>query len=240
MTAFALTSPEVLDDERLRKHEADFTPRPVIRQLLEHAPSYAGWNGCYAGWNGCPTWVCDPAAGAGAWCMEMRAAWEGGPSWPGAGDFECVAIELREEEREHLERHADEVHIGDAIAWATDYKGKTFDVAATNPAFSLFADYVDAFLPICHDVWLFAPVDAMVRGEEPSKWLAANAKWVRHVLWVPGGISFRAEGGQDFRQYGLWMFSNQESSSRGWPVTLLPRLPGHDRRWVTRPGTEVG
>jgi hypothetical protein len=231
MTTFALTSPEVLDDKRLREHEADFTPRPIIRQLLQHAPAVAGWNGF-------PSWVCDPAAGAGAWCLEMRLAWEGMTSWPGEGDFEVVALEVREEEREHLERHADEVHIGDAIEWAKAYRGKTFDVAATNPAFSLFPDYVDAFLPIAHDVWLFAPIDAMVRGEESSEWLAANAKWVRHVLVVPGGIGFRSEGGQDFRQYALWMFSSSATRDDGWSTTLLPRLPGHDRSWVTRPGTE--
>lgn len=242
MDDFALTHPEVVDEERLREHEADFTPIPVIRQCLKAAPKLAGWNGE-------PLHACDPAAGAGAWAKVMRQLWV---------DCHVTAIELRSEERPHLERNSDRLIIGDAIQYAKRMVGNRFDVVATNPAFSLFCEYADHYLRICPYVWLFAPVDANVRGEERddglpggSKWLSENAKWVQRCLWVPGGIGFRGPGknkkgkpnGQDHRQYCLWMLTSDRDEvqdEHGWPVTLLPRLPGHDRRWVTRPGTEVG
>jgi hypothetical protein len=225
---FALTSPEVLDEARLREHEADFTPTPVVRQCLEHAVRLSGWNGD-------PERVCDPAAGGGVWLREMARL------WPCAY---TLAIEKREEDRAHLERHATDVVIGDALSsesFCGPWPG--VDLFATNPPFSLFRDYVDTLLCKGGDVWLFAPVDANVRGEEPSRWLDDSAFYVRRCLWVRGGIGFRGPGhSQDFRQYGLWMFeSNPDHTSDpdGWPVTLLPWLPGSDRRWVTRPGTEV-
>lgn len=235
MDDFALTHPEAAaDEERLREHEADFTPVPVIRQCLKFAQMLAGWNGE-------PEQACDPAAGAGAWAMVMRHLWH----------CHVTAIEKRSEELPHLRRNADDAIICDAIDYAKRTVSWRFDVVATNPAFSLFQDYADNFLRLAPHVWLFAPVDANVRGRESSGWLATNAKWVQRCLWVPGGIGFRGPGknakgkpnGQDHRQYCLWMLTSDIDEVRdenGWPVTLLPRLPGHDRRWVIRPGTEQG
>jgi hypothetical protein len=236
MDDFALTHPEAYDEDRLRLHEADFTPRPVVRQCLTYAYAFRGFNGD-------PEHAIDPAAGAGVWAKEM------GRRWP---NCTIAAIEAREEERQHLEHFADYVLIGDALAHAQSCsESGCFDLAATNPPFSMFREYVDEYLRVCRDVWLFAPIDANVRGEESSTWLRDNAKWVRGCLWVPGGIGFRGPGktdkgkpnGQDHRQYGLWMLSSDKDeanlgSQSGWPVQILPRLPGADRRWVTRPGTE--
>jgi hypothetical protein len=224
---FALTSPEVLDEARLREHEADFTPMPVVRQCLEHAVRLSGWSGD-------PESVCDPAAGGGVWLREMSRL------WPCAY---ALAIEKREEERVHLERIATDVVVGDALDHRSYAGLPPVDLFATNPAFSLFCDYADTLLTRAEDVWLFSPIDANVRGEESSKWLEQNAVYVQRCLWVRGGVGFRGPGtNQDFRQYGLWMFRanpEPESGPDGWPVTLLPWLDGKDRRWVTRPGTEV-
>lgn len=236
-----LTHPEVLDEERLREHGADFTPMPVVRQCLTYACALAG-----SGFHGHIRHACDPGAGAGAWSAGMRERWP---------DARITAIEKREEEAVHLDRHADVVLIGDALHYADlwdrnfEMDDFRFDLVATNPDFKLFRDYADTFLQRSPLVWLFAPVEANVRGEEASEWLRDNAKWVKRCLWVPGGIGFRGPGknakgkpnGQDHRQYGLWMLTSdldEVEDESGWPVTVLPRLPGADRRWKTRPGTE--
>ena len=228
MDDFALTHPEAYDEERLRLHEADFTPRPVVRQCLTYAYAFRGFNGD-------PDHAIDPAAGAGVWAKEMSRKW---PS------CSVIAVEKREEERETIGYRIDHVVIGDAIEYAQGCDADLFDVAATNPPFSKFCEYADEYLRICRDVWLFAPIDANVRGEEPFQWLLDNAKWVRGCLWVPGAIGFRGPGhGQDHRQYGLWMLCSDKDeadlgNANGWPVHIMPRLSGSDRRWVTRPGTE--
>ena len=225
MTAWALQPQEVLSDKRLRLHEADFTPLPVVRRFLDAAPYYASWEDE-------PERVIDPAAGAGAWCVGMRELWP---------DAEIDAIEIREEESEHLARNTDWAHIGDALEWAKAYKGKSYNLACTNPPFTRFAEFAEAFLDIAFDVWLFAPVDIMLRAKEKAAWLRANAHRVKHVLWLPEPVSFREGGAVDQRQYALWMFTNGVTSARyGWPVTLLEPLSGAERRWKTRPGTEVG
>lgn len=224
MTGYALTHPESLDEERLRKYGADFTPMPVVRQCLAHAGGHSTVGRLVE-----TARVCDPAAGAGAWALGMRER------WPSA---HVTALEVREEERDHLARAADEVCITDALTWAEAYAGPSFDVAATNPDFKLFAKYAEAFLPIAREVWLFAPIDTKLRGEEGFAWLNENARFVRRALWQPGPISFREGGKADHRQYALWMLSSCPAGrADGWPVHLLPWLPGRDRKWVTRPGT---
>ncbi len=225
VTDFALTHPEDLDDERLRAYEADFTPMPVVRQCLMYGAEFAGFHAS-------PESVCDPAAGAGAWCAGMRERFV---------PESITAIELRPEERPHLERHADAVLIGDAIQYAESCsRHHAWDLVATNPPFSRFAEYADRFLRLCHDVWLFAPVDALVRGEQANKDLVGLSKYLHRVLWVPGALSFRENRQTDFRQYGLWMFRDEATDFNTWTVQLLPRLSGEALKWRTRPGTEVG
>jgi predicted RNA methylase len=227
VSEFWLTPPDVPDDERLREHEADFTPLPVVRQCVDRACDIIGPRPYGRGMR-----MCDPAAGAGAWASELRGC--------GGDEDRVVAIEKRQEEREHLKRHAHEVHICDALQWATRYRGKSFDLTATNPPFTLLPDFVDAFLQISRHVWMFGRVDALVRGKETSEWLRRRAKNLRCVLVVPGAISFREHGSTDLYQYGLWMFEAPEvGPADGWTTILLPRLDGHLRKWKTRPGTEA-
>lgn len=225
VTDFVLTSPEDIDEERLKAYEADFTPPVVVRQCLMYGSQLAGFNGD-------PERVCDPAAGAGIWAAEMRAAWP---------ETDITALELRPEERPHLERHADHVVIGNALDYAERGKGdRWWDLVATNPPFSQFAEYADTFLQRAEDVWLFAPVDALIRGADTHRELVGLSKWLHRVLWVPGALSFRANRQTDFRQYGLWQFRRQATDFNTWQVYTLPRLEGDALKWRTRPGTAVG
>jgi len=105
-------------EKKLRKREADFTGREIVRRELG-----AGWL-VYLGTDplGRHRWriggvvveldralhALDLGAGAGVWSSELRrkAAREG---WP----VHITAVELEPDELRWLERHADEVIIGD-------------------------------------------------------------------------------------------------------------------------------
>jgi len=224
-----LTHPEEHDEERLRLHEADFTPRPVVRQCLRAAREHSPWRSVTKTGE---LRIVDGAAGAGVWAQE---AWR---MFPMAS---VVAVELREEETPHLMRHQQrleiDVIIGDFFALSHKDMGEP-DILATNPAFSRFCDYVDRCIEFGMGAWLYAPIDIKLRGAEGCEWWDSRKKWLREVLVTAGPVGFRGRGGgSDNRVMALWVFS-PDASDRPTKFEILPLLEGKDRRWVTRPGTE--
>lgn len=214
---FQLKHPEVPDVGRLREHEADFTPYPIARQCV----------GALAGIGVAKNVrrVVDPCAGAGVWCQAARAEWS---------DAFVHGVELRAEEREHLEQNADACTIGDFLSVRVPH----CDLVITNPPFSLFESVVDKGLRIARWVCLYAPIDIVLRAKDRAAWLRRNAEYMVAMLVTPGPIGFRGPGtSSDFRAYGLWVFSSSSTGDHRWGTVLLPMLEGHERKWLTRPGT---
>ena len=137
------------DHARLRAHEADFTPLGVIRQFFAALDEQAMGDFHL---DRVRTFL-DLTAGAGAYGLVAREA------LPNVEQL--VAIEAREEERPHLERHFTEVHVGDTLAIMQRFadEGRRFDLIATNPPFSL----ITRIVPLAYEL-----LQPRVRSREPS------------------------------------------------------------------------
>lgn len=222
-----LTHPEPeLDEQRLREHEADFTPYPVALQCVKAARDY------YYGGRDEPhgLHVMDPAAGAGVWLQAAHAVLDISHAW---------AIEKRAEEEPNLLRTTPDVEIADFLSLPPS-RG-AYDIALTNVPFSLFVEYCWRSLEWAEMAWLFAPIDVCTRGADKVAAFRDLLPFVDILFIVPGAIGYRGPGtSSDFRTYGLWcLHQDSVGDADGHLTTYLEMLPGHDRKWVTRPGTEV-
>lgn len=231
------------DLERLREFDADFTPTPVVRQVLEHLRDAFHLN---------PRTMLDPCAGAGVFGMVAREV------WPGCKRF---GIEVRVEELQELLRHYDdhalepcEKLLADPTApWLMDWHGGGgFDLIITNPAFSLWPNIVPKMLQLLNSggyLVLLGLCDVLLRGEAGLDLAQSRPPWWE--LAIPGAIGFRGPGinpkngkpwGTDQRSYSweVWHADSQLEGPGGpaWYREPLPRLPAADRRWVVKPGTE--
>ncbi len=219
------------DHDRLRKFEADFTPPEVARLCLECAFEEV-WREPFFG----TARVLDLGAGAGVWSQQVRR------TCPIRAKI--TGIEIREEERSHLERNCDNVLIADFLDPTFEIR-PTFDLVVGNPPFSLFREFVERSLAVAAQVWLFAPYDACTRGADAAAWLADQSRHLEKQLIIPGALKFRnGENPKtkkpyttDFRTYALWCFSAFKDEE-GWQCDILEMLPSQDRKWVVRPGTE--
>ena len=119
MTQFDLLTRSAPPAEpRRAAFDVDYTPRAIPRQVYEVlAPEL-----------GVVRRILCPAAGAGVWAMVAREFWP---------DAHITAVEIREEERDHLNRWCDGVNIGDTRDLAK-YMEPGYDIIADNPPFSLF------------------------------------------------------------------------------------------------------
>lgn len=207
---------------RMREHEAHFTPRAVVRQGLE-------WLACDLECH--PTLCLDPCAGAGVFPMAGRTVW---PS-----SIWC-AVEPRDEEAEHLRRHAHRVHlqrIGAALgAGGPLFNETSWDLIATNPPFTLAATLVRELWPrLAPDgmLCLYLPSHRMQDGELAQVCaeypLAAVAR-------LRGRVSHDPAAGTDRVSYA-WHVWRRDFPDH-WRGYLLPELPAPERRWRVRPGTE--
>lgn len=247
---FALVGQEAppSKEERARRKKTGtaFTPRMVARQCLGFAvahidPAYPAESKDLVprspiGNRWGHVSVFDPACGSGVWSSEAKRL------LPFA---EVVGVELRESDEEWTRRNTDRHVMGDFFD--PSVVGQIFRdqipgevrIAVTNPDFKRFIEYADILLRYCEHVWLYAPVDSMLRNNSQSEWLLNNAKYVDIVYTTHGSVSFRETGDTDFRQYGLWMLqSTPVGETSSWRMRPMPVLPGHHRKWVTRPGTE--
>jgi len=225
MTFLTVQEPPV-DPVRAKEFEAAFTPFPVAHQALHRAAEYFGL--LPRRHLGTPVGqFLDPAAGAGVWCQAARKVF-------GSGHF-AFAVEARAEESACLKRNADDFAIADFLKLGLSTS--SFDMAATNPPFSFFAEYAEECMRVADRCWLYAPCDISMRKVEAAEWFVENQKWVAAEFTTAGPVAFKGGSDSDFRHYSLWCMADNET--KGWHRELLPVLPGHDRRWVDRPGTEV-
>lgn len=117
---FATAAPP--PEERRAQYDVDYTPRAVPRLTIARLGQDIAAH---------PERILIPSAGAGSWAAEARAAYP---------DAHITAVEIRPEERAHLWRWCDEVHIGDirdpSIRADIEVEGP-IDLICDNPAFSL-------------------------------------------------------------------------------------------------------
>jgi hypothetical protein len=223
------------DRERWAKHDADFTPRRVVRQGLELAERVLGQ---------APGTLLDPCAGAGVFGMEAHHLWRG-----------CLrfGIEARAEEREHVARWYPHGFVIDRFQDAPSI-GLEPDLIATNPPFDQWPELLAWALDYVRPggVVMFLGLVSWGCSDEPSE-RADVLRAFPPVLEgrIFGRIKFRTGRnpntgkpyGTDSRKYAWWCWQRDgvRSTFEGlptWSTTILPAIPRPDREWKVRPGTE--
>lgn len=242
----ALLVGEEPSEERLREHQADFTPEPVVRQALSLMAHRITDDDQRArrqshGLINCrrKPRILDIGAGGGVFGKVAREI------WPHA---EIVAVENRPEEFGNLCRHYDEVWTMPIATFASGvvcHPG-TFELVVGNPPWrsdwgdcallglSLLA-YRGKLLLLGPSTWGHSEEGAeradVFRMQPPA------AQWRIH-----GRIAFRGGAAADNRKCSWWVWrEGDEQHPLGgpcWIASDLPELPREDRRWRVRPGTE--
>lgn len=220
------------DHGRMRDHEADLTPGPVVRQALTWIANIHE-----------PTRILDPSAGSGVFGQQARTLWPGAFSW---------AVEKRGEEKANLKRHYDEVCTGDfrKVIPGMPHEEEPFDLVATNPPFTLFihlAEHAFRILPRNGVLMLLGLTDVMARARAKVSWCRENPP--TYELRIGGAIKFRnginPNTGKpytaDQRSYSwfAWEMESRTKPGRGWYCEQLQMLASAERRWSVPPGTEV-
>jgi predicted RNA methylase len=215
---------------RLRDYEVDYTPGPVTRQGVEWAlrtlsMSYASRKR-----------VLDQSAGAGVFGQQIR---------PLLHDPFIWAVEPRFEEKGNLKRHYDEVEacrFEDA-----DFDDEPFDLACTNPPFSLWATILERSLDLVHDDGAVLLYGAIAWGQSSEGAKVFSRFRPAHCARVVGRVHHRGPGlnpktkkpwGADQRDVGWWLW-RKRSTPRTWSTENLPELSPEARKWVVKPGTEA-
>ena len=220
-----MTQLALVEGERDFGGDTAYTPAVVVKQHLdflvqEVAP--AGWS---------PRTILTPTAGAGAWTREVRAR------WPAAT---VLAIELNPAEAPALRALADDVIVGDALAWAATARADglaPFDLIADNPPWSNFGEWVEALAP------LLAP-GGFLQLYGPTQWGQARSTIAvveRHApVWVAlsgGRVAHHGTGKGDSIETcsRIWTRSEVEQTCRGslrrrWQTAQLDYLEKAERR----------
>lgn len=219
--------------ERLRDLEVDYTPGLVARQGLAWGVGHL-----FGGVRPHMRFL-DPSAGAGVFGQQLAALGHD----PDVG-FRW-AVEPRIEERGNLKRHYHEVEtcrFEDA-----DFDDEPFDLAGTNPPFSLWALILERSLDLVGDdggVLLYGPI-AWGQSSDGAKVFARFKP--SHCARVVGRVHHRGPGlnpktkkpwGADSRDVCWWLWSKRDRP-RTWSTENLPELPPEARKWVVKPGTEA-
>jgi hypothetical protein len=196
---------------RHKKYEVNRTPIEVARQGLrffkEEHPDFDNLR------------FCDPAAGDGVWCKAVREL------WPNA---HITAVEIRREEQRKLSAVADRVLIQpfDPLKW----RGKPFDLIATNPPFSLAIDWcrgifkrqLASYLILLHKTQYFQRSEAGVQflqGYAPSE-----------LYQIGQALNFRDDGSGDAHCYSHFVWHVwRKFGPRHWQSFQLPLLTGKQR-----------
>jgi hypothetical protein len=223
--------------ERLKEFEVDCTPGPIVQQGFESYFWMLGTQKCQV----LPKRILDLCAGSGVFGQQARKFFP---------DAEIVAVEIRKEERANLDRHYDEVHIGDFREgpWLGH-----FDLVVTNPAFSLFTDALSNGLEATTPTGVVMLLGLNELGTRGSASRQAFTKSPPLWQWrIAGTVGFRGPGtnpktgkpwGCDTRSYSWWVWQRVADGLKRWPhvgraALELPLLGPRERTWRRRPGTE--
>lgn len=223
--------PGGLDPERLREHDADFTPTAVALQWLLYLRDQVGLE---------PQRILDPSAGPGIFGRCARVVWP---------EARIVAVEIRWEELENLRRYYDSTSIHDFLTW-TCVGESPFDLIVTNPPFRLWASYLRRCLELLapNGYISFLGLNGIGQRSESGTELFEEHAPVRQSR-VTGSIGFRdmdgfnvkgKPNGTDLRDYSWWTFQKDATGPGAWLGENLPRLDTPLRQWrKNRPGTET-
>lgn len=236
-----MTTPQLdlIDDghlaalERDRSHEVDRTPPAVCRQGLE-------WG--FAKIGHVPRYSLDIGAGSGVFGQQL------GLITP--GEICRIAVEPRQEERGHLGRHYEDVHMISFVEFVQRRAMPVRAVLASNPAFSIFPDIVRAYVPVLDAVLLYGSI-AWGCSEEGAALFAEHPP--AHCARIIGRVNHRGPGinpasitkdcpngkpwGADQRDVCWWLWKRGHTS-RVWITENLQPLTVEQRRWTIPPGRE--
>jgi hypothetical protein len=217
--------------EVLAELEVDYTPVAVAVQLLLLLEQYSSSDG--------PLRILDPSAGSGCWGRAARVVF--------GARAHLVAVEPRASERANLGEVYDEVHICDFAAFAGG-NAEAFDIVATNPPFSAFADF---WPDLVLGEELLRPGGCLALYGRSQWGQSAEAspalrRWSPSFQWrLCGRPAHRADGKTDSCEYSLWGWDIEDlhlTAKRRrptWQCSQLLELPAAMRRWspAAVPGT---
>jgi hypothetical protein len=219
---------------RWAEHEAHFLPLGVAQQGVEACRDFLGIDTEHP-------WILDVGAGSGSIGVALRKV------FPNAL---LVAVEPREEELPHLLRHYDEVFIGTIEDFAKLQPRALFDLAISNPRWSMWGDIFDATLPLVNAsgfVVMHGP-SSWGHSDETSEYVSVFDTLPPVEQWrVRGRVAYNGDSATDNRKVSWWAFRKPDLDSEtrratrrahGWRCLNLPALPVEARRWRVRPGTE--
>lgn len=218
-------------DERARwaEHDACFTPRPVVRQVLERLrdrfPHLVGGR------------VVDLGAGAGVWCSEARAVLR--PEL-------VVAVEPRQEERDHLRRWAHQVHTMTAQEFAefADGHGAVFDLVLGNPPWWCWPEIWTAGWDMLRPagVLSFVGPSAWGHSHESGEGRQVFEEAAPLEQWrIARRVAYNGGRDTDNRKCSAWVWhrANSGTLANGWLAHQLPDMGPNAYHWTERPGTET-
>jgi hypothetical protein len=227
------------DNARLLEMDADFTPTGVVLQYLIDLRERHRLN---------PSSILDGAAGPGVFGRCARYVWP---------DAVIVGVELRGEEATHLGEMLDQgvynaLHVGvDFREYAQSVVGvERFDLAVTNPPFTLWREYVELTRPLLNDHGLLSLLGLNGWGQRSTDGSVFFEQCSPdRQSRICGSIGFRGDRtnpktgklyGTDTRDYSWWSWMGEELDGGGWITENLPRLESPLRRWKgRRPGEET-
>jgi len=197
--------------------ESFFTPTPVVLQGLFSIATLFALP---------PVDIVDVCAGAGPFGQAARRVWP---------TSRLLAVELRPSERAYLQRHYDQVHIGDA----TTMRLPQADLYTGNTAFSLTCCLAEAALEAVRPGGLVAFLTRQTLGDAETAEELLNRFPPLLELTISGRISMGSAGEASADQFGYQWFVWRGQRPRGssWVRRLLPRLDAASLEWTARPGT---
>lgn len=176
------------------RNSADFYPTPAwcVHRLLE-AVELRGRR-----------WL-EPSAGRGALIQAVTERRD---------DISWTGVELSAARARHLKTLADVVLVGDIRK--VDLEPQ-YDVALSNPPFSIWQDVVHRVLPLAETVVMLLRLDVLGSAARAAWWHDHRAD----VFVIPDRPSFTGDGRTDSNYYGwfIWRRGAQAGGIRVLPVT---------------------